>query len=93
MKDSIFSLFNGKNFTNYFLKFYVTYFKLFYAKKNLLYKIIRKHWFFRKKTVQKGHNYSNYQNNSQYSQYNKYCSVIACVIVYVHCLCTVLQAV
>ena len=33
MKDSIFSLFNGKNFTNYFLKFYVTYFKLFYAKK------------------------------------------------------------
>ena len=54
MKDSIFSLFNGKNFTNYFLKFYVTYFKLFYAKKNLLYKISRESIDFFEKNCAKG---------------------------------------
>ena len=49
MKDSIFSLFNGKNFTNYFLKFYVTYFKLFYAKKIYSIKLAESIDFFEKK--------------------------------------------
>ena len=62
-----------------FLSFMLHILSYFMQKKIYSIKLAESIDFFRKKNVQKGHNYSNYQNNSQYSQYNKYCSVIACV--------------